>query len=224
VIAGAVTVSHGGGLLLTQKMMMKNVIAIAIGLLLAGCRPADQPTQAELITQQSPNSPQAIVDSVFPVEEEIRRFKVARSGASASVLTGGSASRDALVKRFIAAVQANDSVDIRRMVMNAAEFIDLYYPTSMFATPPYKQSPELRWFLIQENSNKGISRLLSRYGGKPIKLVDYNCAAVATVEGDNKLWDRCVVQWNQKPSPVRIFSTIVERHGQFKIMSYANDL
>jgi hypothetical protein len=203
--------------------MRKTYKAAVTSVLLLACQAADEPAEMESAPSRAADSPRSVTDSVFPVEEEIRRFKAARQGASTSELTGASASRDALVGRFIKALESSDTADIRRMALNAAEFIDLYYPSSMFSRPPYKQSPEVRWFLIQQNSNKGITRLLSRYGGQKVTVLDYNCAPEPTVEGENKLWDRCTVNWNLQPSPMRIFSTIIERNGRFKFVSYAND-
>jgi hypothetical protein len=203
---------------LTQ--MRRPMLAACITLL--SCAPDEQPAHTAGRARSVPAG--IVVDSSFPVEEQIRRFKAARSGAAATELTGGSASRDALVARFVTAVANHDTADIRSMALNAAEYIDLYYPSSMFAKPPYQQSPELRWFLMQELSNRGISRLLQRYGGQPIALRAYRCAAQPIVEGENKQWDRCVVSWNLQPSNLRIFSTIIERDGRFKIMSFANGL
>ncbi|MGQ0814171.1 MAG: hypothetical protein ACT4O1_06860, partial [Gemmatimonadota bacterium] len=73
--------------------------------------------------------------------------------------------------------------------------IDIYYPSSIYVKPPYKQSPELVWFLMQQSSEKGIKRALDRYGG------------LAEVS-----------------SAIRLFGPIMERDGRFKFLSYANDL
>lgn len=168
-----------------------------------------------------------VVDSIFPVEEEIRRFKAARNGAGATELTNASDSRDALVRRFIKAIEMRDSADLRRMAMSAAEFIDLYYPHSAYTKPPYKQSPELFWFLLQQNSEKGIKRLLERYGGRPANFTSYSCNQNPLVQEKNRFWSECVVHWQptpDAPSPLRIFNVIMEREGRFKFVSYANDL
>lgn len=186
---------------------------------LAACK-AEQPAQE---TAPAAGSPSVVVDSAFPVEEEIRRFKATRGGASARALEGGAASAEDLVRRFIAALEAQDTATFRGLVMNAGEYIDLYYPTSIYYKPPYRQSPELNWFLMQENSNKGFTRLTRRYGGQPTGYTGYRCTEVK-IEGENRLHDRCSVTWSLKPSPMRVFSTIIERHGRFKFMSYANDL
>ena len=169
------------------------------------------------------DEPRVVVDSIFPVEEEIRRFKAARNGISADGLSGGSTSRDALVQQFISALENQDTAALRALAMHAGEYIDLYYPTSIYFRPPYKQSPELNWFLMQENDNKGFMRLMQRYSGKPTGFSGYSCAEIKA-EGSNRIHDRCVVHWNLQPSPMRIFSTIIERGGQFKFMSYANGM
>jgi hypothetical protein len=198
---------------------MKKTAMIMAALALLGCRVGNPAVQAE-----QPDSQRTVIDSIFPVEEAVRRFKAARNGVSATELQNGSTSRDELVERFINALEHQDTAALREMILNVGEFIDLYYPSSIYFRPPYKQSPEVRWFLMQENSNKGITRLVQRYGGQPTGFSGYTCADTPIVEGDNRLWDRCVVTWKLQPSPLKIFSTIIERGGRFKIMSYANDL
>jgi hypothetical protein len=202
--------------------MGSNLIYIAAVIALTACR-ADEPA----ISAMPVDTPQGVVDSIFPVEEEIRRFKAARNNTSATGLKEASDARDALVARFMKALEARDSADVRAMVLDAAEFIDLYYPTSVHSHPPYKQSPELTWFLLQQNSEKGIKRALERYGGVPLHFEGYTCNSQPKVEQANLLWEQCTVRWAPAPgvpSPLRIFGTIIERNGRFKFVSYANDL
>ena len=108
-----------------------------------------------------------VVDSIVPVDEATRRFKAARGDPGATVLEGASNTRAALIDRFARALAARDTVELRAMALSAGEFIDLYYPTSIYSKPPYRQSPELVWFLIQQNSEKGIRRALDRYPETP---------------------------------------------------------
>ena len=180
--------------------------------------------EAAPVTHANTDTIRTVVDSILPVAEEIRRFKQSRGGIAAAHLTNGAASRDELVQMFITAVEKNDSATLAAIAMNAGEFIDLYYPTSQFARPPYKQSPELRWFLLSENSSKGVNRLVQRFGGKPTGFQSYSCNQEPVVEGANRIWDRCAVTWGHDPRTIRLFSTIIERGGHFKIMSYANGL
>jgi hypothetical protein len=200
--------------------MKQAVYVAAVLLLTAACETNEAATAAD----RKSDTIRTVVDSILPVQEEIRRFKVQRGGASAAALTGGAASRDELVQRFMTAVEKRDTVVLSELLLNANEFIDLYYPTSQFARPPYRQSPELRWFLMQEQSSKGIRRLLERHGGQPTGLRGYSCNPQPLTEGANRIWDRCVVESALYPAPTRLFSTILERDGQFKFMSYGNGL
>jgi hypothetical protein len=190
---------------------------------LAACRVEDRATTAA----GGADTPRVIVDSVFPVEEEIRRFRAARPGAPVTELANASTSRDALVERLMLALAARDTAELSAMLMNAAEFIDLYYPTSIYARPPYRQSPELLWFLMQQNSQKGIGRALARYGGVPPHFEGYTCDPEPMVWGANRFWEQCAVRWSPvpgAPSPFRLFGGIIERDGRFKFVSYANGL
>jgi hypothetical protein len=199
--------------------MQKRHIVLLLSVLAVACR-AGESQPADRATTDAPHG---VVDSIFPVEEEVRRFRTARNLGETSKLNGGASSRDELVQRFITALETSDTAALRGLVIDAGEYIDLYYPTSIYYKAPYKQSPELNWFLMQENSNKGFVRLLQRYLGKPTGFRGYTCVETKT-QGPNRIHDRCAVAWTLEPSTMRVFSTIIDRDGQFKFMSYANDM
>ena len=143
-----------------------------------------------------------------------------------ATLASASDGREALVERFVAAVAAADTADIRAMTMSAAEFGWLYYPTSPYTRPPTRQGAPLVWFLHMEGSRKGITRVLRRFGDQPLRLVDHACDAEPVVEGDNRLWTGCrlrVALPTGETVEHRFFGSILERGGRFKIFSYAND-
>jgi hypothetical protein len=165
------------------------------------------------------------VDSIFPPEEALRRFR--RGLPEVSTLSEASPSRDALIRRFVRAVESSDTTAIRAMVLNRAEFAYLYYPPSSFARRPYLTSPALLWFLTQQNSEKGITRLLRRYGGRPLGFVGFECEPEPSQQGENKLWQACAVRFTNAAGDTltrRLFGAIIERAGRYKFVSYANDL
>src|SRR5262245_27048818 len=199
--------------------------SISIVALLALCACSTETPPAAATSEH--DTIRTIVDSIFPVEEEIRRFKAARNGVSATELKNASNSRDELVARFLRAVEHRDSADFRAMTIDAGEFIDLYYPTSMYSHPPYKQSPEIVWLLHQQNSEKGLRAVLNRWGGHPPHFKSYTCKAEPRIEGANKFWDECMITWapgTATQGTDKLFSTILERDGRFKILSYSNPL
>jgi hypothetical protein len=169
--------------------------------------------------------PGYVVDSILPVAEELRRFRASLPGDSAVALTGGSTSREALVRRFVHALAAADTADLQAMALRSREFADLYYPESPYTHPPYRQSPALAWSLIQNPSTSGLTRLVRRLGGKPIVYVSHRCDPVTVREGRNVRHAGCLVRLvDEKGDTVtkRYFGSIIERNGRYKFLSYTN--
>jgi hypothetical protein len=166
-----------------------------------------------------------VIDSILPVKEELRRFRLASgsndAGATVTVLSGGAGSREALVRRFIAALSANDSSALRKMLLTAREFADLVYPESPYTHPPYRQSPALVWNQIRNPSSSGLTRLLRRIGGTRLEYVNHSCDHPER-QGRNVIWADCTVRLADT-TPKRLFGSIIERDGRFKFVSYTND-
>ena len=168
-----------------------------------------------------------VIDSVHSVEEELRRFREAIGGTPAVRLVGGNDSRTALVARFVLALAARDTADVRAMSVSAREFADLFYPTSPYTRPPYRQAVGLVWFQTQNASSVGITRLFARRGGRSLEVTGHSCLEPPDVHGDNRLWNGCTVEVRGEDGSVRsqhLFGSILERNGQFKFLSYANRL
>lgn len=167
--------------------------------------------------------PARVVDSLLPREEALRRFRAGLPPVDS--LLGGATSRDELVESFMRALEAGDTTAIAKLAVTRPEFAYLYYPTATRGLPPYDLEPGLMWFMLFEESNQGIRRTLQVYGGRPMRLLDYECGAGALREGENRTHGPCVVRW-RAPSgdtvSARLFNQILERRGRFKVLSYAN--
>ena len=141
-------------------------------------------------------------------------------------LADASSTRDALVERFATALVNADTAAFARMMMTRAEFAWLYYPNTKHTRPPYEMEADLLWFFMIENARKGIGRALREYAGKRLGYEGYRCAAEPETEGRNRLWQGCVIRMGSTHGTVekRLFGTILERDGRFKLVSLANDL
>lgn len=163
-------------------------------------------------------------DSIQPSEAALASFR--RDLPVVTRLEGGASSRDRLVEDFILAVERNDTAAVGRMHVSRAEYGYLYFPTSIYTGEPYAQPPEIAWLLSSQNSEKGISRVLRRLGGQKLGFSGYRCAEQSR-EGDNMFWRSCSVTYSdpRDRSVVtrRLFGAIIERHGRYKFLSYAND-
>jgi hypothetical protein len=167
-----------------------------------------------------------VVDSIFPIDEEIRRFQATVVDTPAA-LRGGAPDRDALVERFVAAVEATDTAALPDLVIDRAEFGFLYYPHTRFTAAPYELSPSLLWFQIQNQQSRGLTRLFRRMGGRPLGYRGYRCEDDARLEGPNRVWEACrllLAGLDGDTVEVRLFGSIVARDGVFKFVSLSNEL
>ncbi|AMW05314.1 hypothetical protein [Gemmatimonas phototrophica] len=165
------------------------------------------------------------VDSIFPIAEQLRRF---RDGLpSVDTLRNAATSRDALIRQFLRAVSASDTLTLNQLVLDRSEFAYLYYPHAAISQPPYEAPPQLLWGQILMSTNDGLPRVLARAAGQSLDLSRVTCADSIATEGPNRLHEKCALTLRiGKGSAIetRWFGTIVERDGRFKFLGYANPL
>ena len=168
--------------------------------------------------------PGYVVDSILPIDEQLRRFR-AGIPDTVSDLAGGATSRDQLVRSFVRSLEAADTAALISLTISRAEFAWLVYPDSPFSASPYRQAPDLVWMRHAAASGTGLKRLLARMAGSPLGFRRWSCDDQPVTEGENRLWRNCVVQLSKSPretGALQLFSSIIERHGRFKILSYDN--
>jgi hypothetical protein len=181
----------------------------------------DQGTDAPVRTVAAPGD---VIDSLLPIEEEIRRFRLATPD-SITRLDGGARSREALVKAYAAAIEHADSGALNRLLLTQAEYAWLVYPESELTRPPYRQKPALAWFMMQNATDRGIGRVLSRHGGKPLGYAGFACESEAVVQGANRIWRQCRMRFTDNGREVerKLFGGMLERDGTYKFLTYATD-
>lgn len=182
----------------------------------------------------------ATVDSIRTLEEDLERFRSTILEPVDSLAPVAS-SRDELVRRFIAALEREDTLTLDSLVLGRAEFAYLYYPSSRYTSEPYRLDPALLWFLVGENGHKGRVRALRHYGGQKLAYEGVRCDPEPRREGENLLWTGCVVLLGDSQEAGengsssrfaasgderggRLFGSIIERGGRFKFVSYSNAL
>lgn len=168
--------------------------------------------------------PGYVVDSLRPIEEELRRF---RGGlAPVRAFEGGAPSVAELVDRVVRGVARRDTAALRALALTRAEFAWLVYPDSRYTRPPYRQAPGLVWLQLERAGGTGLRRLLDRLGGQTLRPAGHRCDGAPEVEGGVRLWRGCRVALVRAPGDTtraRLFGVVVERDGRFKIANYAND-
>ena len=193
--------------------MIRWIALAAFAMLSAGCRDAAPVAEATVP-----------VDSIRPAAEALAYF---RDGVPiADSLAGGADSRDGLVARFADAVARQDTAAVRAMVLDRAEYAWIYFPSLQRMNPATNLQPEVMWMLHAQESEKGITRVLRRLGGGQARFGGYGCEASPQVEGPNRYWHACTVETiahDGEKATLKLFGSLVERGGRWKIVSYAND-
>ena len=170
--------------------------------------------------------PGYIIDSLLPVEEEIRRFQ-ATIPVRPAAFSNAARSRSELVKQFVRALEQNDTTALVKLVVDRAEFGYLVYPTSPNVAPPYRQAPDLVWLSRSASTDKALSRLFSRFGGKSLRYTGFTCPDSADRQQENTLWPGCVVERVDSAGAttrLRMFGPIIARDRRFKFLSLTNGL
>ncbi len=213
-----------------MRLSVSPRVSFAILALAAACGdaartrdPARDALPLDSVQSALEQQPPSHIDSIFPPEEEARRFRL-EVGDSTETLRHAAPTRDALVERFRVAVEKNDRAALGQLTMNAAEFGSLVYLSSRYGHPPYFLKPQTAWFQLSANSNHDADILLRKFGGKPMRIDRVACADTALVEGQNRLWDGCRVRLKGDTTGLQLFGVILERDKRFKFLSLANKL
>jgi hypothetical protein len=195
-------------------MTMKQVRWMMVAaVLLAGCRDA------------APRAEAAVpVDTIRPPAEALARF---RDGLPAvGSLAGGAPSRDSLVARFVSAVARQDLAAARALELSRAEYGWIYFPSLQRMNPGINMQPEVMWMLQSQESEKGLVRVLRRLGGGQARFGGYACEDAPQVEQGNRYYHQCAVETiapDGQTARLKLFGSVIERGGEWKIVSYAND-
>jgi hypothetical protein len=193
---------------------------LAPALIVGGCERLTEARAAAVEVELPP----VHVDSILPIEEEVRRFRDAFP-VPVERLAGGASSRDKLVERFLDALEAGDRARVAALAITPEEFIYLYYPGSRHSRRPYEMSPALLWFQVDGFGSRGLDRALQRFGGRPLATTGYECPSDPEVEGGNRVWSGCEIQSEAgEGGRLSLFGPILERDGHFKFVSLGNRL
>ncbi len=192
--------------------------AWALLILTAGCRGAGHQPRVEAGATATATVASARLD-------DLAKFRAGLHPTD--TLSNGEPTRDALVRRFVTAVAAGDTLGLRRLALSRAEFAYVYYPSNPQGFPPYDLHASLMWFMLSRRGEVGAQRLLTARAGHPLRFISSACDSIPSREGENTVWGPCAVRYARERGDTvseRLFGLIVERRGRYKFLSYANKL
>ncbi|MEX2466075.1 MAG: hypothetical protein WD995_04150 [Gemmatimonadota bacterium] len=202
-------------------MLRLTLLILTIGLIpLAACHAGDESLEDAVAESGK------VVDSIFPIEEQIRRFQ-SMVADTPTTFSGGASSRDGLVEAFLSAVRARDAEALADLTLDQAEYAFLYYPYSTFAKPPYELPPEILWIQIQNTQSRSLTRLFRQLEERTLDPRGYRCEGEPLQSGPIRIWEDCFVRVPGETEDVvdlRLFGSVLEHQGRFKFVSLSNEL
>lgn len=166
-----------------------------------------------------------------------RRFRSASVVAALVMIAAGTAcspvppllhtfpSSSALASSVLDAVARKDRARLDLLAINEQEFRDHVWPKLPASRPERNLPLSYVWGDLRQKSNTALAATLARYGGQPYSLVAIDFAeqtdyGTYRVHRDGTLRVRDA---NGTETALRVFGSMLEMHGAWKIFSYVTD-
>lgn len=169
-------------------------------------------------------TPGYVIDSVFPPDEAIRRFQATVAGPAPARLVGGARDPETLLRRYWSALVAHDTVAVRTLVVDHAEFAYLYFPESApFASG---MQPAAAWILYESQTGRGLSRAFRAATDRREPVASTVCREQGRDEGKGRTFGPCgvVLRTAQRSDTLWIAATLLRRDGVVKFLGLDNAL
>lgn len=196
------------------------LLLLAAVVALAGCDPG-----RDAVAGEEERRAPVRVDSLFPMEVELERFREGLEPPDG--LIGGTGSLEALGDTVIARLARSDTAGLAALTLTRAEFAWLYFPHSMYMAKPYELPPGLVWYRQGNRSSRGLSRLLRRYGGVDLSHARLECPDEGEPLGNAVIRHGCRMAAELAGGEVvreRLFGSVLGLHGSWKLVSFSNGM
>jgi hypothetical protein len=149
--------------------------------------------------------------------------------ASACLPTGldhAAPSAEALARDVLQALERRDAVRLRSLALTEAEFGRIVWPELPAARPERNLPLAYVWGDLQGKSNAGLRRVMAASGGRGYALTGVQFLG-GTTQYRSYLVHRqarlLVRDERGHEQTVRLFGSVLERRGRFKVFSYVVD-
>jgi hypothetical protein len=151
---------------------------------------------------------------------------VVQSAAAERPLEAAASSREELVRRFLDLVAGNDIDEVRKLAVNEDEFRTLIYPELPAADPRWNTSAEFVWNLFYLRNESSLRSMMAAIGGRRLTLEEIRFTGGTTEYATYRVHRESLLVLRDeegKPQTVRLFGSVLELDGQFKIFSFNHD-
>lgn len=145
------------------------------------------------------------------------------AAAERQPLVAAAASPEELVRRFLAALSENDIENVRLLAVTEDEFKTLIYPELPAADPGRNTSAEFVWSMLHTRSESSLHSIMSSVGGRHLWFEEIRFTGETSQYRSYKVHRESLLVLRDEagdPQTVRLFGSVLELNGQFKIFSF----
>lgn len=148
------------------------------------------------------------------------------ASCSNSPLPGSVESPEALARAVLTAVERRDAHALRALALNKDEFTEHVWPELPAARPERNLSASFVWGDLSQKSNIMLRETLAAHGGKKYELAGIRFLGETTqyrsyrVQRESEL---TVKGPDGAQRQIRMFGSMIEKGGRYKVFSYVID-
>lgn len=135
-------------------------------------------------------------------------------------------SPEAAAREALALIEAGDAGRLSRLALSEAEFRAAVYPRLPASRPERNTSADFVWDRLHQRSRSALAYTLERYRGRRFEVVAVDFVGESTDYGPFQVHRETVLTVEAPDGgrgTLRIFGSMLEQDGRYKIFSYVTD-
>lgn len=135
-------------------------------------------------------------------------------------------SADALSRAVLTAIEKRDADALHGLALNKEEFTEHVWPELPAARPERNLSSSFVWGDLNQKSNIALRDTLAAHGGKKYEFIGLRFLGETTAYGSYRVHresELTVKDAEGNERQVRMFGSVIEKGGRYKVFSYVID-
>lgn len=146
--------------------------------------------------------------------------------ASAAPLPGSAKTPEATARLALERIAAGDREGLLALALTEAEFREVVYPELPASRPERNTSADYLWRGLRQKSRNALAFTLDRHAGPPLELLAVDFLGETTDYGAYRVHRKTALTVRAPDggkTVVRVFGSMIERGGEYKIFSFVTD-
>lgn len=135
-------------------------------------------------------------------------------------------SPDALARSVLTALEKRDANALLALALTREEFTEHVWPDLPAARPERNLSPGFVWGDLNQKSNVALRNTLAAHGGKKYELISIRYLGETTQYDSYRVHresELTVKEPGGVARQIRVFGSVIEKDGRYKVFSYVID-